>query len=1109
MIKVSLQNYTTYSELSGLMNPHEWVAKAVENGLEAIAITDKQNLIGAFEWQKECLKAGIKPIIGEEFLLSASLEAQDQPKGCLLILAKDEAGYKNLVRLNNISNRRKPAYSQEEIDESPCKGKMGFYFRPRIDIECLREYSDGLICIAPSEHSIGATDLSGGKFDFANESKSLFAELSLIFKEDFYIGINPRLDDSASSGLGQVNAVMRQLPYKKVFTFNCHHPDESQAYLLDVVKRLSPRVAKCVDRPVDKGHLPSSEEKFDIPKAFYKEAVSNMEEIVDKCNFTFETGNYKMPKVYLREGFATVKEDIMAMIGEGFKSKLCPTADFDVLRDFDQLKPYEDMYPFEHINKGESEEDLSQLKFYIDQLKYEFKIIEDLGFFDYFHTVKDFCDFVDSISSKKRGIARGSAAGALFSYLLHIVRIDPVRHGLFFERFLNPDRQEIPDIDLDFSTDARDALKAYIIEKHGAKAYVNIGTTQRYKIVSAIKDVAKAYGNGIMDNEGNIVMYNDWTLNSIVSNLHVTATKRGRDELEEMKESHETFREFAELHSEWIDKYIIPLQDTVKNLSVHASGSLVLTSHVDDHLPIREDDKGMSITFYNHKDCEAIGYPKFDLLVVDAFDVISYTSDLVKKRHGKDIPEWEEVPLHDEAAIKIINKDQEGIFQLHTYSFKQFLKVLKPKVFGHVAAAMALNRPGPISAGAPFIFAEIINGLREAEYDTESLRPVLEETEGLIVYQEQMMKTAVVLSGFDGKESDHLRKATGKKLPQEMKKWEERFIEGGVSNGYDRELMEKIWGKLVGFADYSFNKAHAVSYAAMSWYQAYLKARYPLEFYCGVLNFAKTDAKKDNSVMQIKKRAENRGLEFVLPKMEAFSTDFEPAGGNKIFYPLWAIGGVGPSAIASLRELGVNSFSSMDEMLDTLDSRYWRKNVYEALIKAGFFESMGSPWEVMEIYYQKRADRGAKKEDIPFEYQHKDPFKWILFKNDAYGTQMESWKKLAPFNDKVQTYTGKSLKETEDGEVISIGGIITQLRVRKTKYGKWFARMVVEDIDERYTVMMWSEFWDREDLDITDSRPQVGQLVQVTGVKDSWQEYPQVVLKTPDVDNVTVVWQVD
>jgi len=1100
-ITVSLQNYTTYSVYSGYGSPAQWAASAAASGLKALAITDKQNLIGAIEFQKECQKVGVKPILGEEFILVGSIKEQDTSSGVILLYAKDEVGWNNLVILNNISNRR---------TQGGLNNKAGFYFRPRIDLETLREFSEGLVCVAPPEQSIGAMFVGGkaGKWEWDPSSESVFKKLHQIFGDDFYVGINPRLHGSGSF-FEMINDMHRQLRMKKVYTFNCHSFSSDFNYLYPVLRKLSGKNSTSADREVYQAHLPSPDEKLKVPRASHEQMVAHMEEIVEKCNFTIKTGIYQMPPIFLRKGNSTLEEEIIQMIGEGFKTKLCPSAKFKKLTDFDQLEPYADEYPYEHLARGESPEILKPLSVYINQIRYEFKVIKELGFLDYFHTVKAFCDFVDSIGKHNRGLARGSAAGALFSYLLHIVRIDPVRHDLFFERFLNPDRQEIPDIDLDFSTVARDALKVFIAERYGEDSLVLIGTTKRLKVISAIKTLARIYGNGVPDNSGNIVTYNDWTLRSIISNKHVNQTKRGRDELNEYIEEYEDFRAFYHLHRDWIEKFVMPLQEAVDGFSIHASGSLVLPAHVDECLPIREDGRGNVITHFNHKDCESAGFPKFDLLVVDVFDIINYTSKLVKKRHGVDVPEWEDIPIDDKATLQVYNTDPEGLFQFKTSSFRKLLKTMKIRQFEDTVALVALNRPGPIAAGAPEEFANIRNGKAQPQYLLEALEPILRETVGLIVYQEQMMRTAVALSGFDGKEADHLRKATGKKLPQEMAKWEDRFVQGGVANGHDEQTMLQLWFQIVGFAEYSFNKAHAVSYAGNAWYQAYIKARYPLEFYCGVLNSAKTDG-KDNSVTSIKKKAESQGIEFVLPAMEAFATDFEPFGDNKIFWPMWALKGIGEKALDNLRSLHVNSFGSIEEMVDSLDSKVWTKKVFETLIKADFFRSLGRPWEVMAMYFEVRSRKMKKKvvEDIPFEYCHQNNFKWILAKNEAYDTQVESWKKLAPFDDNVRTYKSTSLKKVSDGEYVFIGGRVTSLYSRQTVKGDWYARMIVEDIDERYAVMLWSGFWDREILDKEGRRPMVGDIVQVVGKKTTFKDMIQIGLDDEE-DDVGIVWRLE
>jgi len=1107
----SLQNYSTYSLKSGTMEPKRWVNRAAELGYETLALTDKQTLAGLLEFQKECDKNDIHSVLGTEFLVSPNVETRNKAmkeniRGVVLLYAKNDEGLKNLIALNNFSN-----------DKS-----RGFYYRPRVDLEVIEEHSEGLLCVVPTEDGWGRdVEPNSTKLDVPKRLYDIFN----IFGDDFYLGMNPAAEDEVKE-VKLRNAAVSGLDMKKVYTFNAHYPEARQSHLYDIVRRMDGdgRMTKNLPRTVVNGYLPSRDEIV-YDEELDAECMSHLDEIAEKCQARIQTGTYYMPEMETETG--SVKGDLLKYIGEGVLKKLCPDIAFEgeYLQSLDELEAYRDafshIYAFEHASKGEVEyektvpyltavaepreifeHNLHTLDVYLDRLKYEFEIIEQLGYLDYFQIIRYLCAYIDE-QGLGRGFARGSAAGSLVSYLLDITKVDPLRHGLIFERFLNPDRNDLPDIDLDFSAEARDEIKHHIKDKWGEEYVCDIGAYGRLKIVSAIKKVAASNGYAIPDNNGKHVQYSFGRLTALLSNTHAKATARGRAELEERLEGSAEFQDFVAMHSDWIEDVIMPLQEMVTFTQVHACGSLITRFPLNECVPLYEHKSGAMVSQWKYQDCEAAGHPKFDFLTVEGVSVSEFAGQLIKKRKGVDIPPIEDVPLDDPKALELFTQVKtQGIFQFNTWSQRNYFQDLMPDRFDELVAAVALVRPGPIAADAHTDFARIKHGSKEPEYDHPDLKKVLGETHGLLVYQEQMMEIAREIAGFSGSQADYLRKACGKKKLKAMRKWKEVFIEGGKENGYEQELMETLWVKIVAFAEYSFNKSHAVAYTLLSYYQAYIKARHNVEFWPAVLKYS--DSSKDaGSPQDLKHLVKQYGIEIVYPTIYGYAPDFEPAEGeDQIYWPLRAINGIGDSVIGELCKDGRRGFTSIEEMMEECDLRKVHKGVMGKLIKAGFFDPIAPPWEVAEIYFKIRKDNGRKDGGIPYYLSHRNKFRWYQERNDAYGMIVKPWKEVAPFHPKVQSYPESRLSRVKKDQAMFVGGYVEDMRVEKTKNGGWYARMTLVDEGEEHTVMMWPGFFESRDLDRPDEngvihRPWKGQLVELTGKKDEWNGRVQVVLNSP------------
>lgn len=1086
----SIQNYTTYSTLSGVKEPKDWVQQAKELGYSHLGLCDKDTLAGLIEFQEACKKEDIHPVLGAEFLVysaTAKEKRQNANKiGVLLLYAKNEEGFKNLISINN--------YAQDK--------EGGYYYRPRICLEFLKQHTEGLICISPVVGGVGTkTEKGTTRLTHLNQ----LVHLIEMFGEDFYVGLNPMIGNDSKYSLAN-RALADVADIQKTFAFNCHYPRKEEANLYDVVRNMdSKKVKKNLDREVINGYLPSAidvkmalqqqrySDAVDIDE-LYEECSSNLAKIAEDCRYVIPTGEYHMPPVFLET--ESLEGDIMKFIGEGFKKKLCPDADFDILTDFSQLNPYADCYPFEHVNKGEKTESLEPLSVYIDRIKYEYGVIKDMGFLDYFHIVRDIC-----VNNPERGPARGSSAGSIVSYLLDITKVDPIRHRLLFERFLNPDRKDLPDIDIDFSPRSVGGVEEFLQKKYGEDRVFPITTHSRLKIASAIKNIARAYAYTIPDNNGEIVSYDNWSLDRQVEVPYVRQTARGQEELEERLQF-SNFEKFYKKHSNWFDNVVMPLQETIDNDGIHAAGYIISHDEPNKCLPIQYNSKNKKfVTQWKDRHCELAGFPKFDILTIKTLDVINDAKELIKKRHGIEVPDIDQIPLDDEKTLDIFRQCKtDGIFQAGTFSQKQFFGSLRPDRFEDIVAANALIRPGPMLAGTHLDYADVKNGKKKLEYDHEDLEPILNHTRGFLIYQESMMQIVQKIGGLTGAESEYVRKACGKKKIEEMKKWEEVFVSGALERGYDEDFVRPLWKKIEDFAEYSFNLSHSVSYSLISYYQAYIKARWPVEFWSAVLRHSSNDVKKDNSAYAMKAVAVLEGIDFVYPSIEHFVEDFEPVDDHTIAWPLSRIKGCGATTVKELCKDGRRSFESMQQMYEDCNNRVVSKRAFDALIKAGFFDPVCKPWEAAKIYYQD-----IRKEAVPYDLDHRNLFRWYKVRNEAYSMIVEPWKAVAPFHRGVQYYPGTTLSKIKDDTEVFVGGYISSMKIKQTKRGDWFASATLEDEGEQIRVYFWSSFWENEQLDMEGRRPNVGQLVELIGVKRSFNDSPQVSVNGPG-NYVRIVW---
>jgi DNA polymerase-3 subunit alpha len=1088
----SIQNYTAYSMDAGIAIPKKWLEIAKLYGYKAMSFTDRSTMAGSIKLQSECDALGILPIHGMDVYFcksAAKTDSNKNPDGRILLYAKNKKGFHNLIQLNNLS--KDPNGS-------------AYYYRPRIPLNLLALYCEDLICVVAQD---------GGHKILADQG--LLGALHSLFQDDFYIGVNPLVDLKTC-----VDYLDNAPKYNFIFTFNAITPFKDQKDLYhDLAVMDNGPVKRNIHNSPNPGYLvdPSV-----VLSWFSEDHQNKINAIFDKFYSKVENflvlGKYEMPKPDCQD----VQEFLSERLVEGFRKKLMPSLPSNIknINDLSKLdlEPY---YSDTLFRRDDPDKKKHTLQVYFNRLVMEFETIANLGFLDYFYHVWDICYTIDQ-AGFDRGPARGSAGGSVASYLLNITMIDPVKFDLPFVRFLNPQRKDLPDIDLDMPEEAREYVKNYLKKKYGDDHVCDIGTYSRLRIKSAIKDLAASKSYGIPDNNNNIVHYEIKYLDNLLD-IHAKATARGDDELEELLND-PAFVKFYDKHANWFLDHVFPLLDCVRAESMHAAGAVITPKQFNECIPLNYNSRQKTwSTQWEMMDVELYGYPKFDLLVVNALNVISDAKTLIKKYHGVTVPSYDDIPIDDAGALEVFKKvETSSIFQYNTFSQKRFLSRFETDSFDDLAAAIALVRPGPIAAQADTKYANKKNGTLKVQYDHPDEQAILGKTYGELVYQEQMMKIAVEIAGFTGVESEALRKACGKKKIADMNKWQETFMKQGQERGYEEAYLSNLWHKIVSFAEYSFNLSHSVGYAMISYYQAYIKSRYPVEYWTATLAWAKTSSMKKNTVYDLKVDAEKEGIHFIFPNCNGFAAEFTPAGLGAIYWPLSVVKFVGQSALDRLTLNGNrNSFDSMDdffaackESVTTTDENgktttknvtHINKRVVHALIRIGFFNPWCPPWVALKKYNEFIALTDKKKEEaFPDDLLDingdpiKDFFFWQKERNDAFSCQVESWKSIAPFDPAIQTFSEQDLNAVPDGESIFIGGEVKLIRRAFSKDNKPRAMLIIEDGSEKYFVNCWDEFWSNVALDREKRRPREGDLIELVVKKKTWNDRASLEISRKD-----------
>jgi DNA polymerase-3 subunit alpha len=918
---VHLHVHTQYSLLDGAIRLDDLLKKAKEFGMSAIAMTDHGNMFGAVNFYQQALKLGIKPLIGCELYVAPKSRFDKNSNHAgesarhLLVLVKDMQGYKNLMKLTTAG------YLE------------GFYYKPRIDKEILKQHHEGLIGLSACLHGEIPGYLQRGDRDAARQAA---LEYSAIFgPENFFLEIMANglpEQDVVNEGLQELS---RELSLPLAATNDCHYIRREDAEAHEVLLCIQTgKTLEDMDRMrlgTNQFYLRSPKEMIDLFRTC-PQAIENTVRIADRCNLKLEFGKFFLPHFELSHGENL--DDVLAGKAENGMKTLMPQI----------LKGKENGAAWEKYEK---------------RLREELEMIRSMGFAGYFLIVSDFVNYAKQ-SSIPVGPGRGSAAGSLVAYALGITTIDPIRYGLFFERFLNPDRISMPDIDIDFCQEGRDEIIRYVTQKYGNDKVSQIITFGKMQARAVIRDVGRALNMpyGEVDVIAKLVPN--------VLNISLDDAVKMEPRLQEEERKNPKIQRLLSLSRS--------LEGLNRHASTHAAGVVISDVPLVERVPLcaPKDDR---VTQFAMKDIEAIGLTKFDFLGLKTLTVIRNALRLIREGRGEEI-DMAALPLDDEKTYQLLMRgDTDGVFQLESAGMKDILVSMKPDCIEDVIALIALYRPGPMNMVPEFISRK--QGKTKIVYELSDLEAILKETYGVIVYQEQVMQIAVAIGNYTMAEADTLRKVMGKKELEKMEKEKPKFLSGAKTRKIAEPKAKKIWDQMEKFAQYGFNKSHSTAYAMISYQTAYLKAHYPAEFMAALLT-----SEKDNRDKIIKhiSGCKEMGICVLPPDINESHRDFSVSGGQ-IRFGLSAVKNVGVGAIDVLIEARdrLGEFRSFYSFFENLDLRKVNKRVVESLVMCGAFDSMGykrralitSCEEIMELAQRRQREKSSGQFSI-FDHLEKD-----------------------------------------------------------------------------------------------------------------------------------------
>jgi DNA polymerase-3 subunit alpha len=1039
---VHLHLHTEYSLLDGASRPEELAKRAAQLGMPACAITDHGNMFGAVEFSEAMKKAGVKPIVGCEMYVAygsrfdkAGVEDQAADAGSnnhLIVLAANDTGYKNLVKLVSAG------YTE------------GFYYKPRIDKELLREHREGLIVLSSCLKGEVSQALAGGNPGKAKDAALQYKDI--LGADNFFLEIQDHGIPDQQKIIPMMASLGEETGLRLVATNDSHYLSKDDAFAHEVLLCIGTGKTLGDEKRMkfysDDFYVKGPDEMARIFRA-YPEAVANTMRIAERINMTIESKGHHLPNFPMPPG-KNLTGYFEEVVRAGLKKRL------------DAMAPL-----FESKKKKHEPQE------YADRLDREIEIIKSMGFPGYFLVVWDFIKYAKD-NHIPVGPGRGSAAGSLVAYSMGITDVDPLDYDLLFERFLNPERISMPDIDIDFCMNRRGEVIEYVRQKYGEDKVAQIITFGTMAAKSVVRDVGRVLGlpYGLVDK----------VAKTIPVGPEVTLPTAAQDSpaLADAIKNDKEVERMIEIGSK--------LEGLARHAGMHAAGVVITPEPVTNYVPLYRTNRDEIVTQYDMRVVEKMGLLKMDFLGLRTLTVIDDTLKSAKAAEGVDI-DIDNLPLDDPEVYRMFQEGRtKGVFQFESGGMVDVLRRARPTKFVDLAAFNALYRPGALDAGMVDEYVRRKNGTSKAKYIVPAMKEFLEETYGVIVYQEQVLQIAQAVAGFSLGDADFLRKAMGKKDKVIMEQQREKFISGAVSNSYTRQKAGEIFDYIEPFARYGFNKAHSVAYALVAYRTAWLKVHYPLHFMAALMT---SEMDRTDYVVKFINESSQMGIRILPPDINESNYAFTVVGPN-IRFGLGAVKGVGASAIDSILEARrrVGKFNSLLQFCESVDLRACNKKVIEALIKSGSFDFLGDSRRALFESLEATADSAQRIKD------EKERGQSSLFGSvgaPALGrapegrrahTPIPEWpeeEKLRHEKDTLGFYiTGHPLNKFADelklfsnattdtlhqhiDEVVNIGGIVSQIKKSKIKKGpnegKLMAKFILDDQRGSVDVVVFSDLY--------------------------------------------------
>ncbi len=1025
-----LHLHTEYSLLDGAIRLDSLFKRCREYNMDAVSMTDHGTMFGVAQFYEKARKASIKPIIGCEVYVAPRSLNDKTPldhKGLshLVLLAKDREGYANLCKLVSIAQLK------------------GFYYKPRIDRELLAAHAKGLIGLSACLKGDVPQALRQNNLEAADAAAQFYVKT--LGEGNFYLEVQENgmeIQHKVNAGLVEVS---QRLSIPLVATNDCHYLSKGDAKAHEILLCIQTGDTFTNQNRFkfdsDQLYFKSPQEMIDS-LGTYPSAIENTREVMAKCNVEFKKKSYHFPRYATtpdQSEDTLFQEKAMA----GFEEKLV------------QIKA-----------KTPAVDEL----LYRERIRYEIDIILRMGFPGYFLIVADFIAHAKKIGVPV-GPGRGSAAGSMVAYAMGITALDPIEHGLIFERFLNPSRASMPDIDVDFCIEGRDKVYQYTIDRYGGPEYVcQIITFGKLKAKAVIRDVGRALG----------------VLLSEVDEIAKLIPDNAKNLSAALKEV-PAIQEKCSLSPEKTQMLEISLllEGLPRHASTHAAGVVVSDKPLNEYLPLYRGKEGETITQFDMNYVEKLGLVKFDFLGLRNLTIIQNCIKIIEKQ-GKQAPDLLQLDFQDKKTFELLqNADTTGVFQLESSGMKELISRLKPASFSDIVALVALYRPGPLDSGMASSYVERKHGREEVVYLFEELEPVLKETYGVILYQEQVMKIAAVLANYSMADADGLRKAMGKKIAALMEAHRSQFVTGATEKGHDPKKAAELFDLMEKFGGYGFNKSHSAAYALIAYQTAYLKANFTLEFIAALMTSERSNS---DAVIKYMDECRGHGIKVLPPDVNQSDAHFTVSD-QSIRFGMAAVKGIGDVAIESIVALRDKEgpYESLYDFCQRVNTGKVNKKVLEALIKCGAFDSTGARRSQMMAVLEDAMEHGWRIQ------REKADAQMDLFADSNMGVNlpslepklpdMEEWEEnvllglekealgfyisghpMDKYRETIEKYasvTSTTLSDTAHGKMVRMGGFMKVLKVHKTKKGDMMAFCTIEDQTASLEVVVFPELYAR------------------------------------------------